>query len=208
MQHRLVRLLCVLAVFGLGRAAAQTNLNDFSAFVQTDQTYFVGGWSVGDDVTPSAGFTQGTGVYSILNATSADTAYVDYFFASGLDLTGSTTLSLTAQLAAGNTATALHVALIDSGMNTATATFDLTGYSTSSFITATSLLTLNSLSLADVIGFRITGSDVNGSSVVSVTLDQLTAGVSAVPEPSTYALLAGLSLFGLAVWRRRSNVAR
>lgn len=203
MKHLLVKLFCIVAALGLGRASAQTNLNDFSAFVQPDQTFFVGGWSVGDDVTPAAGFTQGTGVYSILNATSSDTAYVDYYFTSSLDLTGGTSLSLAAQLAAGNTATSLYVSLLDSGMNTATAVFDLTGYSTSSFITATSALSSTSFSFADVIGFRITGSDASGASLVSVTLDQLTVGASAVPEPSTYALVAGATMLGLAAWRRR-----
>ena len=33
------------------------------------------------------------------------------------------------------------------------------------------------------------------------TIDSVT--VSAIPEPSTYAMLAGLGALGLAAWRRR-----
>ena len=43
--------------------------------------------------------------------------------------------------------------------------------------------------------------DIRGSSLSEVRIN----GVSAIPEPSTYAAMAGAAMLGLAVWRRRNN---
>lgn len=53
---------------------------------------------------------------------------------------------------------------------------------------------------------RLVFSDLTSSTAgVDTLLDgvNLTAGISAVPEPSTYAALAGAAVLGLAAWRRR-----
>lgn len=187
-------------------ATAQTQLNDFSAFVQADQTFFVGGWSAGDDVNPLAGFTQNAGSFSLVGGTNADTAYVDYYFASALDLTGLDSLALTATRLADNTASTIYVSLLDGGQNVATAAFDLAAFNLVSGTTATAALTpVGGFAFENVIGFRITGGDVAGGSMVSVTLDSL-AATSAVPEPSTYgAAIGAIALAGAAFRRRRAG---
>jgi hypothetical protein len=194
-----------LAVALVAPARAQVVLNDFSAFVQPDQTYFAGGWSAGDDVSPSTSFVQGATGYSIVDATNLDTAYVDFYFAGTLDLTGCDRLSLTAQLLSGNTAGTLTISLLDSAQNVATATFDLTSYTLASGATTTAAFTASDgFSLSDVTGFRITGGSLADSALVSVTLDNLSAvSASAVPEPSTYAALAGVVALAGAAFRRR-----
>lgn len=57
-------------------------------------------------------------------------------------------------------------------------------------------------------------SDCDHPSVDSSTVDamfadtfSLTAGMTAVPEPSTYAAIAGPGALGLALWRRRQKSA-
>lgn len=209
MKSLLVRFAAACLGLCAARASAQVLLQDFSSFVVTNQTFFVGGWSAGDDVTPAAAFFQDTGLYSIVNGTTADTAYVDFYFNSSLDLTGLTSLELTAALAAGNTATTLSVSLLDSAMNVATAVFNLGSYSlgTSSTLTQSVVEGLG-FNRSDVIGFRITGGDLLASGVVNLGLDELraTSGLTPVPEASTYAWGAaalGGALLALRLRARR-----
>jgi len=48
---------------------------------------------------------------------------------------------------------------------------------------------------------RLYGLGGGGNEVAAFTLNQLT--ISAIPEPSTYAAIAGAAMLGLAVWHRR-----
>lgn len=48
---------------------------------------------------------------------------------------------------------------------------------------------------------RLYGAGAGGDLLASFTVNQLT--ISAVPEPSTYAAIAGAAMLGVAVWRRR-----
>jgi hypothetical protein len=68
------------------------------------------------------------------------------------------------------------------------------------------LTTTGGFDFAQVTSWRISGGEFLGSSTLSLTAGQLTA-VSAVPEPATYAALAGLAMLGVVAWRRRSSVA-
>lgn len=47
--------------------------------------------------------------------------------------------------------------------------------------------------------------DVSGNSILSFTVTSV--GITAVPEPSTYAALAGLAALGFVGWRRRKSAA-
>ena len=65
--------------------------------------------------------------------------------------------------------------------------------------------TLSDFSATDfTLGSRIAGYDYSFA-LAGSTL-QLIATTSAIPEPSTYALLAGLGALGLAGWHRRRAV--
>lgn len=208
MKSLLVRVLAASLGLCAAKASAQVLLQDFSNFVVTDQTYFVGGWSAGDDVTPAASFFQDSGLYAIVNGTNADTAYVDFYFSSSLDLSGFTSLALTAVRTAGNTAPSLSVSLLDSAMNVATAVFDLGSYSlgTSSTLTR-SVLPGMGFNGADVIGFRITGADFLASGVVDLGLDELraTSGLTPVPEAATFAWGAAALILCAMFGRQRSR---
>ncbi|MBS0631812.1 MAG: PEP-CTERM sorting domain-containing protein [Verrucomicrobia bacterium] len=47
--------------------------------------------------------------------------------------------------------------------------------------------------------------DLNNNTLLTFTATNVTIGSGAIPEPATYAMLAGLGALGLALWRRRSR---
>ena len=51
--------------------------------------------------------------------------------------------------------------------------------------------------------YALTFATVSGFGLLSDTLGRATLTISSIPEPSTYALLGGLAVLGLATWRRR-----
>lgn len=54
---------------------------------------------------------------------------------------------------------------------------------------------------------RLYGLGGGGNELAAFTLNQLTISASAIPEPSTYAAIAGAAMLGLAVWQRRRKSA-
>jgi hypothetical protein len=190
-------------------AHAQVVLEDFSNTIRTGFTGFYGSWSsTGNTSTPSevpiAGLTQGSGFFAIDSAaaTNAATAKLEIFFAAPTDLTGMNQLTLAAQSLAGNAATSLRVFLFDANTAVASAAFDLSSFPTGSFTTVSQALTINSgASLAAVEGFVITGNIPGGSAAFRASFDSLVASV--IPEPSTYAAIAGAVMLGFVAYRRR-----
>lgn len=210
-QQLRVLLLCGAALLCAHRAAAQVVLNDFSGFVVTDQTFFLGEWSTGDDVTALTTFTQNSGTYSIVAASSADSAGALYYFSSDqsttLDLTGYDSLLLTGTVLSDSTATTVVISLLDLSGNTAYATLSLASLASVGWTSAAFNLS-SGFDLTSVVGFQITGGDAYASSIVSLTLDSLSAvSTTAVPEPSTYAALFGVAALGVVGWRRRLQAA-
>lgn len=206
-----------LLLLGLTAAAAhaQMVLEDFSNTIRTNYTAFYGSWSstgsttIGSEV-PIAGLTQGSGIFSIdsASATNSDTAKLEIYFANPLDLRGTTQLTLEAQALAGNAAPSLRVFLFDGNGFVGSAAFDLTQFPTGSFTSIAQLLTINSgASLAAVEGFVITGNIPGGSAAFRVALNTLMTGAAAIPEPSTYAALAGVLALGFVMHRRRRQAA-
>lgn len=55
---------------------------------------------------------------------------------------------------------------------------------------------------SQLLDLRFTG-QVPGQDIINFNVTSMQINPSAVPEPSTYALLFGLGVLGLAVWRRR-----
>jgi hypothetical protein len=125
-----------------------------------------------------------------------------------IDVTGTTQISLSLQLLAGNSASAANavtVALYSSPTDTATATFTLNSFNATGFTTVTQLYTINgSFDPASVIGFGVSGGDPSGALAVRVSFDSISASSPVVvPEPSTYASLAGVAVLGFVAYRRR-----
>jgi hypothetical protein len=110
-----------------------------------------------------------------------------------------------AQVAVANTWT--HLALV---RNNGTATFFINGSSVGSTGTAPTTPTL-----AFTIGESFIGDPFSGR-IDEVRFAEFSAGsfstsmlnISAIPEPSTYAAMAGAAMLGLAVWRRRRASSR
>lgn len=172
-------------------ASAQVTLDDFSSANPT----FLGDWTG----------QQGTGVYTFTGATD-DTMGAE--FAGTWNLTGYDMLAFAAQIdAGGNDAASFAITLLNDNGESATSTFLVSSFSATNLTTVQASLTATGgFNFAQVTSWRLSGGEFLGAATLSLSADQLTA-VSAVPEPATYAALAGLVMFGVVAWRRRASVA-
>jgi hypothetical protein len=194
-------------------AHAQVTLENFSSF-QSATTLFYGDWSSTGDpfsgsTTPIASFTQGLGVYNLVDATNADSAFVERTFGSLVNIGTNNLLSLSLKLLAGNTADTFTVTLTDNSGNSAvSATFLTSSFTTAGFTTVS--VAFGGDFLFDptaVSSFRISGTDPLGGGTFSLALNDLSATgarpLTAVPEPSTYGALGAAALLALVALRRR-----
>ena len=208
MNSALKPALLFLTLLAAPFAGAQVTLNDFNAF-ESDNTFFVGDWEVsgGASTTPRSSFSQGAGFYNLAGGSTADSAYVEYFFTAPLNVTGFSLLQLSAELLQGNTASRFDVILFDLDGNSTGTTFFTSSLSTSSFTTLSANLDFAGIHPTEVSSFRITGNAFVGSDTLSLAVNNLAlaAPVSAVPEPSTYGLFAALALLGMIAGRRLSQ---
>ncbi len=172
---------------GVAAASAQVTLDDFSSANPT----FLGDWTG----------QQGAGVYTFTGSTD-DTMGAE--FAGTWNLTGYDTLAFSAQIDSGlNNAASFALTLLNDNGESATSTFLVSSFSAASLTTVQAALTATGgFDFAQVTSWRLSGGEFFGSATLSLTAGQLTA-VSAVPEPATYAALAGLAMFGFVAWRRR-----
>ena len=53
--------------------------------------------------------------------------------------------------------------------------------------------------------FVFSGQNLTGGTAL---IDDVSVSVSAIPEPSTYALFGGIAVLGLSVWQRRGRKTR
>lgn len=199
------------SLLSLGTISAQVVLQDFSSTV-TANTYFYGTWEASGNTSgtnsPNASFSQGSGVYNIdaTNATNADNSKIEFFYSPNTSISSFTQLTVIAQALTNNAATSFQVILLDSGAKTATATFNASSFLVGSYSTASSALTFSSgFNTAAIDSMIITGAIPSGTARFNFSFDNISA--TAVPEPSTYAALAGCLALGLVAWRRRSASA-
>lgn len=181
----------LLSFFSI-HAHAQLLLNDFSDWTADNGSgggFVAGSWT--------GAVVQNSGFISIVSPAD-DTGYIylDVVGARPKDLTGYTQISLTARIDPGNVSGAFTVVLWDTnGDDAAQATFFASEFSGTFSMVTKALTIIDPIRYQDVGGFIISG---NGTfDAFRVSFDSL----SAIPEPSTYALL-GLGLAGLVVGRR------
>lgn len=194
-------------------AYAQVILQGFSNVADGSSNFFYGTWeatgNTGGTVSPNANFSQGAGVYNFTGSsgiipTNSATSFVEFFNASPVSIGTNTSLSVTAHTLPGNASSSFTVFLLDTSGNSAYAAYDASFFITGSYSTATvQLTTVGAFNPASIDSLRISGNQPGGSSAFGFSFDNISA-VSAVPEPSTYALFFGLSGLLVAAWHRRT----
>lgn len=116
---------------------------------------------------------------------------------------GNTLFSVTAKLNVGNTGNNFVVVMVDDATSAVrgSAVFSTSSFNTLTFTTVTAVIAGRSASSFDTI--RIGGVTVSGTSPLNISIDSIAAVPAVVPEPSTYASLAGLMVLGFVAVRRR-----
>lgn len=185
-----------VAVTLAATAKAQITLDDFSSLVlgSNEADSWIGATSVSGGV-----FTVGPNADNAGSFLFVTPIVATPFSATALNLS---TVSVTARIDSGNLAPGFLVILFDSEGNGALMGTFATSSFTSSFSTQTVSLTAhpNSGVVTDISYYGIAGSGTGDAFRISFD----SVSVAPVPEPSTYATIAGFIALGLAVWRRRA----
>lgn len=208
--------LFMVALIAATSASAQITISDFStAPGGADFSGGVGTWNNG----AADQFTTSAGVLSITSVSSGNPDSTGYFAFADLQGGGSinavalnlTQLIVTARIDVGNVATGgVSVIFYDgdgSGTEALYGTFANDGVSIGSFTSGgftTQTITLIAHpaggNAANIRYFGISGAGPTAN--FRMSFDSIV--VSAVPEPSTYAMIAGVLALGFVAWRRRS----
>ncbi len=120
-----------------------------------------------------------------------------------IDASAMTFITVVAQLDPGNLAPFFVIGFEDGGPDAAV--FSVSTFSFTSGAMTTVQIPISSwgnVNPAAITGWTI-GGGTGGVVAFRMTLDNLSLGTSAIPEPGTYAALAGLGALGFALWRRR-----
>lgn len=173
----------------LGFAAVAPAQVALDSFTNANPT-FLGDWTG----------QEGVGVHTFTGSTD-DTMGAE--FTGTWNLSGHSALAFAAQIDSGlNDAASFAITLLNDNGESATSTFLVSSFNAASLTTVQAALTATGgFDFAQVTSWRLSGGEFLGAATLSLHADQLTA-VSAVPEPATYAALAGLAMLGVVVWRR------
>ncbi len=195
----------IAASLGLFLAATHAQivvLSDFSNFTAEGPS-FDASWMGGTPSVPQ--FIQGAGFISIQSVNGGnpqDDGSVIVPLAATLNLSGLSTISITARQDTGNAAPIINVTLFDSSFNTAFATF-----STASFgpMFSNQQLTITEnpgFDSSSVVAYQFGGGNFVGVSNFRLSLDSLTV----IPEPTSATLvLIGIGILGVLTKRRRCS---
>lgn len=195
LMKKFLPLLSALLLLGTPAAAQMALvLDDFTAGAQPREGAAMGTWAgqvTQNATTISVGGTANAGLgWGVFNL-------VPTFSAAGMQ-----NISIKGQLDAGNVADTLVITFYDTNLGSQPFTLNAT------------LFTTGTISKVDIpIGAWVTAdpTQLNGWTIsaanpnpalVAMTFDQI-ALTSSIPEPGTYAALAGVLALGFAVWRRR-----
>jgi len=128
--------------------------------------------------------------------------YLLYGSTASTDFTGITSITLTANVVAGFApVNGFTFLLLDGEEDTATATFDWSEFVGGTSVTAVLMDVSPSFNFGNVIAWNL----VSGSSNTNLDVNLISAVGTAVPEPSTFAILAGMSaMFIVSSHRRRA----
>lgn len=187
----------LLLAIGLGAAAlpalAQHTLEDFSALT-SGQASFAGTWeatgSLTGTATPQASLAQGTGIFSIsgTGVTNDSDSYLEVAFATPLDLSAYSNLSVAAQPLANNGATSFEVRLFDTHGVAAFATFEVSAFSPDAITTVTApLVAADDFDATAVEIMRLSGAQPAGHSDFKISFDEVAAarGASSFHDADT-----------------------
>jgi len=171
-------------------------LDDFNSGTVSGQTKVSTSW-VGQ-------VTQNSTTITIGGSAQNDNGWEDTGLS--LNLSAMNFIYITGQLDSGhNSATNFVVEFIDSSL--AAQQFQV---STNSFLVGSMTMVEIAIGSWMIDPTQITDWTIGGGTTPTLafrmTLDDLKVSASAIPEPSTYAAMAGALALGLAVWRRRSVV--
>jgi hypothetical protein len=173
-------------------------LDDFTAGVQAREGSAIGTW-VGQ-------VTQNATTITIAGTAHDDNGWGVLNLVPTFDASAMQSITITGQLDPGNAAGSFNVQFFDT--NSGSQSFSISTASFTTGMTTVSIplgpwLTVDPTSLN---GWSIGGGDfVTTGPDFRMTLDQLALSSSAIPEPGTYAALAGVLALGFAVWRRRTS---
>lgn len=120
-----------------------------------------------------------------------------------LDVSAMNFLNLTASVDAGNAASSFAIQFEDASLNTQIVSINLSNFS-SSLGTFSQAVTWTTVDPSAITGWSIGGGNV-GTTTFHMTFDNMSLSATAVPEPSTYAALAGVLALGFAAYRRRAR---
>ncbi len=188
------------SVFAAGVLAAVSSATAFGATLLSD---FNNGDLTGTFSNTWSGSLVQNGTFASIGSPATDFGDYRSLTFSAIDISGLSTVSITARLDSGNTATGFTVNLISgSGSAFASAYFDASLFNTGSFVTVTTAwVDGGSFNPASLRAWQITGGSPSSTTNFRMSFDSLS--VSAVPEPATYAGFFGLAALGFCVLRRR-----
>jgi len=179
----------------------------FAAVTCSLSAQTITGFGTGDGFTASPnGFTAtpSAGAYSISGTEGSDffatlpaTVSITSFATKKLQLTGTMT---------ANPGSAVNIELFDDNGDSAVykgfwASFTLSTASTGDLAYDSFTGSFN----GNVTGFLL--STAPGTATITISLDSLSAAPAVIPEPSTYASLAGIAVLGFVAYRRRRVAA-
>lgn len=116
-------------------------------------------------------------------------------------------LAVTAQVDSGNDATALKIGFIDDGGGSQAFTILTSSFLVGSMSTVYVPLSWATADPTTIVQWNIGGGfSTPGTAAFRMTFDNLSLSATGapVPEPSTYAMIAGVLALGFVAWRRRS----
>ncbi len=180
--------------------AAALNVNAATVLVSDFGTGFAPGF--GDWFDGNAFTSSGVGGTTSFTAPATDGgSFIE--FTTIPDLTGFTTVAVTARVDAGN-ASNFTVLFYSAPTEFASADFTAAEF-TGSFTTVTKTLSFTAgYDPVNLIGYGINGGTPSGTSFFRYTFDSISTSTPVVvPEPSTYASLAGVVVLGFVAYRRR-----